>query len=266
MLMRFSWLFFIFFMLSLASFGQSDSTTLSTDSVVLKTKNDTRFDDGRLLYRYNISGVFTAHTSGWGFHIRKARNLNLFQKLFWNIEFSTMKHPKEYKISPFEGDAKSYVFGKKNNLSILRGTYGYQKMLFEKEEFKGVQIGVNFAGGFTMGLAKPVYLEIQYPYVSGANTLSVFEAYDETKHSQIQIRGRAPFVYGINEIKIYPGLHARAAINIEYSSVDNIIRAIETGIQVDAFYKKVPIMAFADNKQFFINLFISWQFGKKYSS
>ncbi len=245
--------------------AQSDTLVPLADSVVVEIKNDTRFDDGRQLYKNDLSFLASAHTSGWGVQVRKGYNLDLFNKLYWSVGFSTIKHSKEVKISPFEGDAKGYVFGKKNTLSVLRGTFGYQKMLFEREEYKGVEVGFNLSGGFSLGLVKPVYLELQEPFVNGSSQGISIQAYDENKHSQIQIRGRAPFVYGINQIEFYPGLHLKAAVNIQYSAVDKSIRAVETGIVLDGFYKKVPIMAFSNNQQLFLNLFVSWQFGKKYT-
>ena len=76
----------------------------------------------------------------------------------------------------------------------------------------------------------------------------------------VLIIGRASFTYGLTEIKFYPGLHARAAVNLEYSQADELVRAIEVGAMADAFVKKIPMMAFTGNQQIFFNVFVNWHF------
>lgn len=127
---------------------------------------------------------------------------------------------------------------------------------------KGVQISMNYAVGPSLGFVKPVYLEIAYPFVS-QDARKLIEAYDETKHSQSQIYGRAPFMYGIEKTKLYPALNAKISSNFEYNNNDALIRAVEVGLRADAFLQKVPMMAYAKNYALYFNLFVNWQFGKK---
>ena len=75
------------------------------------------------------------------------------------------------------------------------------------------------------------------------------------------IYGKASFTKGLNETKIMPGLYAKAGFNFEYSKEDKIIHAIEIGGQINAFPKKIPIMAVSDNKSIFFSLFVSYRFG-----
>jgi hypothetical protein len=58
-----------------------------------------------------------------------------------------------------------------------------------------------------------------------------------------------------------PGLYAKGGFNFEYSKEDKIIHAIEFGAQINAFPKKIPIMAGPDNKALFFSLFVSYRFG-----
>ena len=61
--------------------------------------------------------------------------------------------------------------------------------------------------------------------------------------------------------KVMPGLYAKGGFNFEYSKEDKIIHAIEVGAQINAFPKKIPIMASSDNKPIFFSLFVSYRFG-----
>jgi len=239
--------------------GNEVSTQKPKEEII----KDSRFDDGRIIYRKAMLGGVGLHTAGLNAWFRQYRSKGWYKSYYWQVDFATMKHPKEIKISPFEGE-RSYVFGKLNSLSILRGTYGYQRLLFEKEEFKGVQVGYNFSGGITLGLIKPTYLEVEFPFVlTGEN--SVFERYDIEKHDRTKIIGGAPLSYGLGEMSIQPGIHLKGSFFVEYSSVYKYIRSIEVGLMADVFYKQVPIMAYSQNKALFLNFFASWQFGKRYN-
>ncbi|MCI5058552.1 MAG: hypothetical protein MRY83_20745 [Flavobacteriales bacterium] len=258
--------FFLFLsLLAIGLQGQTDSLLYQSDSLNNSRPQNIskgRFDDTKLLYRKEIQGGGHLHTNGWGLNVRVVKNLNLLNKTFWNFEFDILKHPKEYKLTPFNEDAKKYVFGKKNALGSIKVSYGRQKILFGKEARKGVQISNIYSFGGVLGILKPVYLEIAYPNTPGNEDIR-FEKYNEEIHTQGQINGRGPILKGIEELALIPGGSAKWALNFEYANDDNIIRAIEAGAMLDVFYKKVPIMAFTDNHQFFLNLYVSFQFGKK---
>ncbi len=259
---------FGFFLFASHAFAQQDSTQVvvkdSNINASQKPFSDVRFDD-RMIYKYAMMGGLGIHTSGFNLYFRKQFNKDWYKSRFWQIGFSSMRHPKEVKINPFEGDAKAYVFGKMNSLSVLRFVYGHQKLLFEKEAFKGVHIGYTVLGGFSLGLAKPVYLEVEEPFVTGQKPPEIV-VYDSAKHDLTKIIGRAPFTYGLSEIKPYPGAHLKAGLFIDYSSDYVFLRTIELGVQLDAFYKNVPIMAFTQNKFLFFNLYLAWHFGKRYNT
>ena len=48
----------------------------------------------------------------------------------------------------------------------------------------------------------------------------------------------------------------------EFGKFNETIHALDAGIMVDAFIKKVPIMAIENNSQIFLTLFVSYRFGK----
>ena len=72
-------------------------------------------------------------------------------------------------------------------------------------------------------------------------------------------------------LPILPGAYAKFGISFEYGSLEDRIKAIETGIVLDVYYKKVPIMAKIDtknnydpNNRLFLSFYISIHYGKKW--
>jgi hypothetical protein len=87
------------------------------------------------------------------------------------------------------------------------------------------------------------------------------EKYDPSITIPQEIYAKAAFTKGFNELKVVPGIYAKAGFNFEYSKEDKIIHAIELGAQINAFPKKIPIMAIDNNKAVFFSLFVSYRFG-----
>lgn len=220
--------------------------------------------DNRAYYRTkNVGGIFL-HTAGVGAYYRRGwRSTGFLDKMF-NVELLNVKHPKEYKVyTQGSGNSRGYFFGKENSFSMLRASYGWQKVIFDKEVKRGVRVSYLFMFGPSLGFLKPIYVEVNYPGDQPSGQTST-EPYDFDKHSTATIEQRASFLYGINEIKLRPGGHTKAALNFEYSSDDQVVRAIEVGGNLDVFGQKIDMMANTYNNQFFVTLYLSVQFGKKY--
>ncbi len=223
---------------------------------------DTTRDVG-LLYRYEMSGGILAHSNGFGANFRKGKHLTGYKKRMLEIELVNMKHPKEYKTPNPANGGNVYIFGKQNSFAILRTGIGIQKVIASKAGKGGVEVRYLYNGGASIGFLKPVYLEI----IRGIDI--VREKFDPLKHNTDNIYGRAPFTKGLTETKILPGIYGKFGLNFESGGIDDKIRAIETGVSVDLYYKKAHIMAIIDddndaNKQFFISFYINIMYGNKW--
>jgi hypothetical protein len=51
-------------------------------------------------------------------------------------------------------------------------------------------------------------------------------------------------------------------VNFEFGKREPLVSALEIGATLDAYLKKIPIMASEDNKQFFPAIYASFRFGK----
>lgn len=217
----------------------------------------------RILYRSEVSGGLFLHSHGFGANFRYSQNLTSKVKRTFSAELLNMKHPKEKKIqNALERDARGYYYGKLNSLTIFRANIGRQKVIFGKELRGGVQVNYLYAAGVTLGFLKPIYLEIKDFSRPNVGTIKV-ERYDPAKHNQNDIYGRALFTHGLSEISVIPGGHAKLALNFEYAPDDELLKAMEVGMVMDAFYKTPQIMNVAENNQFWLTFYVNLQFGKK---
>ena len=204
------------------------------------------------------------HVSGIGLGYRNGKHKTGYKKRMLEIEFTNMRHPKEVKTAnPYYEKAKSYVYGNLNNLFLLRAGLGKQKIINSKPYWGGIELRFSYYGGLSLGLLKPTYLYILHESGIPYNYKLVVEKYNPEKHFSENIFGKAPFFEGIERSSFMPGLYAKIALNFEYGAYDRSLKALETGITVDAFQKPVPIMAFNKNKNVFLSLYISLHFGKR---
>jgi hypothetical protein len=212
----------------------------------------------KVFFRNEKSFGILLNTDGFGLSYRDGKRLDFLNKRLLEIEFGTLKDPKEVKqTNPYYQTTGSFVFGKLNTVVYLRGGYGHQHEIFKKADLGGVAIRYFYSAGPVFALYKPIYYSIIYV----AGTLRTRdEKFNITIH-QSDIFSKAPFTKGLNETKILPGLFAKGGFNFEYSKEDKVIHAIELGCQANAFPKKIPIMASSSNKAIFLSLFVSYRFG-----
>jgi hypothetical protein len=223
-------------------------------------------DEVKVLYRNEMSGGISAHTyAGFGLNFRRAKHVTGFRKRVIEGELTYIKDPKEVKtVNPTFDNSKGFFYGKLNSLIVMRCGTGFQNVLYKKPEKSGVEIRYVTMLGVSLGIAKPVYLEILH-MTSQQNeyTLST-ERYDPSKHTLDDIYGRAPFFKGFGESTIYPGGYAKLGLNFEYGSYDDDVKAIECGMVVDAYPKVIPIMANSTNRQVFVGFYINFLYGRKW--
>lgn len=251
-------LFFLGFLLLFSVSGFAQDTTRAVQTVLLGADND-----ATILYRHEASGGLVLHSNGWGVTFKSGKHITGFRKRILDFDFVSMKHPKEYRITnPYEG-AKSFIYGKLNNVFLLRAGWGYQNVLFGKAEQSGVEVRLGYYGGFDLGITKPIYLDIRF---NDTLKVGVTKQYNPEDPDQIvdNIYGTASFFTGFNKMKAYPGVYGKFAISFEYAGWQQKIAALEAGVVVDFFPKSIPIIAYNPNPNLFFNFYISILWGGKW--
>jgi hypothetical protein len=218
-----------------------------------------------VLMKNEATGGLNFHTGGWGIQFRRSLNRTVKKKQMFEADFVGMKHPKEVKsVNQAFDRARSFVYGKENGLSILRAGTGQQRVIYSKSERTGVEVRFLYSGGLSLGILKPVYLNILKPTGNFGEFELVVEKYDPEVHYIDDIYGRAPFTEGFGEIGFRPGAYARIGFNFEYAPIFDDVKALEVGAIIDAYPQEIPIMALTENNRFFLSFYITIMYGRKW--
>ena len=219
-------LIFLFFA-SLPLFGQQ---TISQDVL---TGDD-------LLYRKEISGGGLIHTNGWGLAFRQSKINSIFKKTFKEYSFTVLKHPREVRQqSPFtsaNGGTGGYIFGKINNFVGLSVSFGRAKVLASKARRHGIEVSLLYAGGPSLGITKPYYLEIIENFVEDRIITRNVKYTPETAQYYTSSKDRifcaSGLFYGLTELRFHPGATGKMAVLFDWGKTHKTIKALEAGVSV----------------------------------
>jgi len=214
-------------------------------------------DQEKVFYRNERTFAAIINTDGYGGGFRYAKRLDGYRKSTYELELSYVKDEEETKISLYSSQqlGSSFVPGKVNAFFTLRGGIGFQKEMFQKRDKGGISIRYFYNFGPVLGILKPIYYEV---IDSSGNPVAIKFELDAINN----IQGRAPFYKGLDEISLVPGAYGKFGLTFEFSRYDKTFSAIETGVALNIFTKKVPIMADNDNKFAYFTFFLSYRFGK----
>jgi hypothetical protein len=238
----------IFFLISSVSYGQIPAE-----------------QENKVGFRSEWFGGLILHTNGWGGNLTRGKFKTYKRYNLFSIDLINIRNPQEYRIryqvSP--GDfSRAFKYGKLNSFYNARFSYGQQRMIFEKLREKGVEVYFNWKTGLSLGILKPIYLEIVT--IKEGGTFNSDEKYDPSIHNESNIIGKASLGSGFNELNVVAGGHLKTGLKFELAKQRENIFAIETGVIVDIFPSGVPIMAYKKEDVVFYNFYINILFGKKY--
>jgi len=221
-------------------------------------------DGPKLLYKKMQTKSLIIHSRGWGFNYRLGKHITGKIDGVYEFEFATIRHPKEVKVqNTIQGNNKSFVLGKLNFFSTLRLGYGLQKVIYAKEVPGALEIRWHNYFGASIGLAKPIYLEIRQlsndPFPSAPRS----ERYDPEIHRPAAILGRSSFFKGISQTAFHPGVYYKSGLSFDFAQEDDRIRNIEVGAVTDFFIRTVEIMAYNPKTVLIVSLYISFNWGNK---
>lgn len=229
--------------------------------VDLFSQNYDNEDVPKIFYRNERTISLNLTTNGWGLGYRYGNRINFFEKRIYEFDFSIIKHSKEVKSSSVLFDSDSFVFGKLNNVFDFRFGIGKQNEIFSKRDPGSVSVKYFYTIGPCIALKKPIYYEI-INYVSDTISAITEEKFNAKIHTSGDIKGKASFFTGFDELKIVPGAYIKAGFNFEFSQSETIIHALELGAMFQAYTNSLEIMAVDDNQQFLFTLFVSYRLGK----
>lgn len=265
---------FCFFVIAHAVFAQQQPTRKN----VRNEKKDARKEkintlirqqeEGALVYNKQSVFGFRLNTDGWSAlyekgYLKSVKVTNLFA-----LEFGEKKHPKELKLQSAGNGwfsvGSPYVYGKRTTFYQVKPTYGQQRMIGGKANKNGIAVHLVYAGGVSLGLERPYYIRISDASTqSGTRDLKYTTADSANFLNPGYILSGTGLKHGWNEMKIVPGVHAKAALRFDYGRFNDLVSAIEVGVNVEAYSKKVEIMLLNPSKQIFYNTYVAILLGKR---
>ncbi|MEM1124188.1 MAG: hypothetical protein AAGJ18_27370 [Bacteroidota bacterium] len=257
----------LFFLLLIGFLG---TTTLVAQTTQPRIRS---FSNQGIVYNKELAFDFRINTfRGFSFAVNVGKIISYDKTRFYHFEFGNLRHPKEFKqndqFSRRFGGQRSFFFGKQNSMFALRGGWGTKRYLSEKASTKGVAVGISYEIGPSIGILKPYYLElitaIDSPPIERKYSPEIQDIFLDVN----RVQGAAPFGRGITELSFLPGAQAKFSFHFDWGAFDEYVKAIDVGIMGDFYLQKADILVDdglegVQNRQFFINLFVSLQLGKR---
>jgi hypothetical protein len=242
--------------------------------LMLVAQLETTADWKRQVYDREVTGGVMFHTRGYGITLRSMYFIDGYKKHGVQIDLVNIRHPKEVKFPSqyFFNSARSFVFGKINGLYSVRVGYCRDKVLIDKTDQGSISVSWVTTGGASLGILKPIYLEILKETAQGIQVLST-ERYNPDVHNHSDIYGQAAFFTGIEESKLRTGIYLKSGFAFDYNWTDHKVTTLEIGAIVDYFpswfglYQDefVPIMFETKNYNVWLQFYLAVNFGKKWN-
>jgi hypothetical protein len=224
-------------------------------------------EEGALIYQKQGAFGFKFNTDAWSMFYEHGKYKTITTTNLWWAEFGERKDRKEEKVPTLSASQgflviSSYIYGKRNNFYYLKAGLGQQKLIGGKGNKNGVAVSAIYGGGISAGLLKPYYIEIQNPSTNQREEIK-YNNNDSLFLDPTIIIGKGGFTKGFNEIKFVPGVHARAALRFDYGRYNEVLSAMEVGVNAEYYTQTMPILLLNKDRKFFFNAYIALVFGKR---
>lgn len=234
-------------------------------------------EEGENNYEREWSMGGRINTDGWGGFFELGFRKNRKVVNYFQFEFNEKKHPKEDKKpgafvninDQFAYSEKPYILGKRNNFYQAKLGMGQRYLIGGKGNKNGVEVSAIYYGGVSIGLLKPYYLVVEDPSGEG-RTIDIKYGQDPYMDTAVfinpsRIIAGAGFGKGWGELSVVPGLHAKTGLRFDWAKFNEVVSALEVGVNAEYYTKDVPILVAQDPKKFFFNAYLSLQFGKRWN-
>lgn len=172
-------------------------------------------------------------------------------------ELVNIKHPNEVRLNSII-TGNFFIWAKELYLYSIRGYYGREYILFKKAPQQGIQINAIFAGGPSIGLKTPYYIE-----VSQGGIQSKKVPYKSGSYSFDQILGTGNLFQGLFESGITVGMNVKSSLAFEFGTFKSNVTGIELGFLVDAYIQKIEMVPAAENSAVYPTAFITFFYGSR---
>lgn len=190
--------------------------------------------------------------------VKFSRSMGQDQFRTFGLEIVNVKHPKEIRqVSRTSGN--TFILGKTNYLFSVRPQYGREWIVFKKAPQQGVQVNAILAGGPTIGVVMPYY--VQYAE-SPTRTVTIPYSNDPSIEPS-RIIGSGNFFRGFSESSLAIGANIKASLAFEFGTFKNDVTGFEAGFQLEAFPNEIEIVPTPNPRRLFPSAFIMLFYGNR---
>lgn len=226
------------------------------------------------IYNNEVATDIKIHTNGMSVGVNFGKIETYYRTTFNHFSIGFIRDRREKKQNKnislaFIPPSQSFVYGKQNSLILLRAGRGQKRYKSDKAKRNGIAVGYSFEYGPVLGLLKPYYLKLIYREEDPGNGYEILnEKYSDTNADKFldfnAIYGGGGFFKGFNDLRFVPGLQGNASAVFALGAYDKYVKAVQVGVMLDLFIRKVPIMIESQNisnKPYFINVYVNLQLG-----
>ncbi len=219
-------------------------------------------EEGVIAYhKHSVLGI-KLNTDGYGAFFEMGRAKSVKKALLFQFEFSERKHNKEEKRNNLTAFSIPYIYGKVNYFYPVKLGVQQQILLGNKSNKNGLSITGNIGGGLSLGLLRPYVLEVD----KGGERVKIrYDSPDSLLFADANNAAAAgpTIADGWNHLKVTPGLYIKPAVRFDYGKLNELVSAIEVGVNAEFYAKKIPQMLYLKQKQFFFGAYFSLVFGRR---
>jgi hypothetical protein len=221
-------------------------------------------EQGAIIYQKQTIFGAKLNTDGYGAFLEFARFKTSRKSNLFSLELGERKSSKEEKITSAQGGYLSnpYIFGKINNFYYTKLGYARQRLIGNKGNKNGVAISAIYGGGLSAALLKPYYLKIANPNSNEVTDIK-YNNNEDVFLDNPSILGSSGFGKGFGEMKFTPGAFVKTAMRFDYGRYNELVSAIEVGLNVEIYAKKLPVMLLNKDRQLFFNAYAAIAFGRR---
>ncbi|WP_416438475.1 hypothetical protein [Phnomibacter sp. MR] len=269
-------------LLSLASLSlQAQDTNEGSDRKSRQAKQQARRDKVNQMAKAEEEGAIIYHkewvlggklyNDGLAAHFQKAKMKTNYKSNWYLVEVGVRKANNEYKIGSEDVSigfalTRPYIYAKQNVFMQTKIGFGQQYLIGGKGNKNGVAVMAIYGGGLSLGLLKPYYIEkfdaannelVKINWQGGTNRTDTLFL-DQT------VQGTsAGFFKGFSDLKFRPGVFAKTGLRFDYGRYNEMVSAIECGVNVEFYAQEMPIMVDNPAKRFFANIYVGIEFGRR---
>lgn len=222
-------------------------------------------EEGVIAYKKQTVYGLKLTNDGYGAFLEIGRAKSIKKSMLYQFEITERKHPKEEKSQNFNGLSFSspFIYGKLNYFYPIKLGVQQQLLLGNKSNKNGVAVTGNLGGGLVVGLLRAYEVEVTK---AGTRTFVRYDSPDSLLfiNSYNNNGTSGPnFGTGWKHSKVTPGLYIKPAIRFDYGKLNELVSAIEVGVNAEWYVKKIPQMLYNKQKQFFFSAYFALMFGKR---